>query len=64
VTSVWQRLCTAREPRDPEVVLTGVEVADLLDGRHPLSDLFFAGHAVISQLREIHQASAGDETGR
>lgn len=34
--------------------------ADLLDGTHPLADLFFAGHAVISGLREIHQA-AGDE---
>lgn len=38
--------------------------ADLLDGTHPLADLFFAGHAVISQLREIHEATDGDETGR
>lgn len=31
MTSVWQRLRTARERRDPEVVLTGAEVADLLE---------------------------------
>jgi hypothetical protein len=36
--------------------------ADLLDGTHPLSDLFFAGHAVITRLREIHQAAEGDPT--
>jgi hypothetical protein len=34
--------------------------SDLLDGTHPLSDLFFAGHAVISKLREIHEGVAGD----
>ena len=31
--------------------------ADLLDGTHPLSDLFFAGHTVITRLREIHDAA-------
>jgi hypothetical protein len=34
--------------------------ADLLDGTHPLADLFFAGHAVITRLREIHQETEGD----
>jgi hypothetical protein len=34
--------------------------ADLLDGTHPLSDLFFAGHAVVTRLREIHDAAEGD----
>ena len=33
--------------------------ADLLDGTHPLADLFFAGHAVITRLREIHEAAEG-----
>jgi hypothetical protein len=33
--------------------------ADLLDGTHPLSDLFFAGHGVITRLREIHEAAEG-----
>jgi len=33
--------------------------SDLLDGTHPFSDLFFAGHAVISGLREIRPATEG-----
>ena len=37
--------------------------ADLLDGTHPLSDLFFAGHAVITRLREIHESTVDGETG-
>lgn len=31
--------------------------SDLVDGSHPLSDLFFAGHGVITELRQIHEAS-------
>ena len=34
--------------------------ADLLDGTHPLSDLFFAGHAVITRLREIREVAEAD----
>jgi hypothetical protein len=36
--------------------------ADLLDGTHPLSDLFFAGHGVITRLREIHETAEGAPT--
>lgn len=32
---------------------------DLVDGTHPLSDLFFAGHTVITRLREIHEKAGG-----
>jgi hypothetical protein len=35
---------------------------DLLDGTHPLSDLFFAGHHVITRLREIHEEAEGGPT--
>ncbi len=38
--------------------------ADLLDGTHPLSDLFFAGHTVITRLREIHEAAEGAPSDR
>jgi hypothetical protein len=33
--------------------------ADLVDGNHPLSDVFFAGHHVITRLREIHESAVG-----
>ena len=32
---------------------------DLVDGTHPLSDVFFAGHHVITRLREIHESATG-----
>jgi len=58
-------------PPEPEQVVvralthTGTRVAavpdaDLVDGTHLLSDVFFAGHEVIAHLRSIDETTAGE----